>query len=425
MSKYKKVLYQLNNLLSGIIIITLGIIFINLTNKFYRDIIYILAIIFLFYVISQIINFIINKNIERNRHAITRIIINLIFSIILLTFPKVRISIIPVIFSFYFFINAIVKYIDFIIYKDCHYTKKIWDIFVFIFMFIFSFIFLKISLSDIKILFLIFGFYSILLGLNRIFLFIYDIISDNSKLKFRLALPLFLESIIPPIVYKRMRKNINKNMVVKKENKKTDLEILIHFSNYGFMQFGHVDMCYKGIIYSYGNYDKTTRMLNSTIGDGVLYKVEREKYINFETTLGRKAVISFGVELTKKQEEKLNKILIELNDNLIPWYNGAYYHLKKYKYSDYTSKLYNSTNAQFYKFKSGRFKKYFSLSSNCTMFLNYILNESGINILKFTSIQTPGMYYDYLNSEYKYKKSKVVSKIIYDRDEEYDKNKIK
>ena len=87
--------------------------------------------------------------------------------------------------------------------------------------------------------------------------------------------------------------------------------------------------------------------------------------------------------------------------------------LQERKYKDYASNLYKSTNVKFYKFNSGKFKKYFALGNNCSKLADYIIGKSGIDLLKMYGVITPGTYYEYLNREYKKKDSMVISREIY------------
>lgn len=87
----------------------------------------------------------------------------------------------------------------------------------------------------------------------------------------------------------------------------------------------------------------------------------------------------------------------------------------KYK-EDYASLLYLETNAKFYKFKSGKFKTYFVLGTNCTLFADRIVGKTGTDILKMVGIVTPGTYFDYLDHEFHKKNSMVISKTIYNEE---------
>ena len=68
-----------------------------------------------------------------------------------------------------------------------------------------------------------------------------------------------------------------------------DLEIFIHTSESSFfLAMGHVDICYQGQVISYGSYDPHSERLFGTIGDGVLFKANRENILNFVREKARK-----------------------------------------------------------------------------------------------------------------------------------------
>lgn len=421
-------LYLINNLLSGLGIIILGIIFIVLSNKLYTGIINILVIIYIIYAFSQLVNFIISKKRKRNKETFIRISINLLFSIILLVFPNIPKSILPIFFSLYLFMNGTVKLVNFILFRNSNFSYSYIDCVLGIFYYLFALFFVRWSLTSINTLFIVFGVYSMFLGINRIVLFIQELIPNKSKLKIkrnlRMTLPLFFEAFIPISVLKKINKEIDFYLGEEKKNKSTNLEVIIHLSDYGFNQFGHTDICFDDLVYSYGNYDKTSRRIKTAIGDGVMFVVPREDYIKFCTTRGRKTLVSFGVELSEKKEEKLRNKISELMIDSYLWNKDVYYKKLKHKNKDYTSKLYYATKAKFYKFKTGKFKNYFVLGNNCTTFVDSLLGGSGINVLKPAGIISPGTYYEFLDNSYRYKNTKVVSKIVYN-EEKNDKNKNK
>lgn len=78
--------------------------------------------------------------------------------------------------------------------------------------------------------------------------------------------------------------------------------------------------------------------------------------------------------------------------------------------------MYISTNAKFYKFRTGKFKTYYVLGVSCCTFVNEIIGYSGIDFLKMNGIISPGTYYDCLNREYINKTGLVVSRTIYTKD---------
>ncbi|HCE27054.1 MAG TPA: hypothetical protein DEQ78_07220, partial [Ruminococcaceae bacterium] len=84
-------------------------------------------------------------------------------------------------------------------------------------------------------------------------------------------------------------------------------------------------------------------------------------------------------------------------------------------FDDYCSSLWNGTHAHFYKFKSGRFKTYFVMSTNCVFLADYILSKAGTDIVKTAGIITPGDYYDYMQSEYALPGGIVITRDIYSK----------
>ena len=69
---------------------------------------------------------------------------------------------------------------------------------------------------------------------------------------------------------------------MKKEEEARELEILVHTSDSNlFGAIGHVDICYQGKVISYGSYDPFSERLFGTIGDGVLFKVDKNHTSNY------------------------------------------------------------------------------------------------------------------------------------------------
>ena len=82
-------------------------------------------------------------------------------------------------------------------------------------------------------------------------------------------------------------------------------------------------------------------------------------------------------------------------------------------FSTYHSKSIETTKKRKHKFTRGKWKKYFVVGNNCCKLADYIVGKSGIDVLKMYGVITPGAYYEYLNREFKKKKSMVISRKIY------------
>lgn len=425
MNVRKKQISIITNLLSGTGIIILGIIVIVGSTNMYKTIINLCTYMFMLYGISKLLLFILNKKIVRNKQMLISIILNITFAFIMILFPKIPLSILPLLFSVYLLINSIANFIDYIILKENELKLRYKYLFLSIMFLIISFTFLFYPIEKLNLFLMIIGIYFVILGIGRIYEFIIDILSDKFKIKLKrklkMTLPLFLEIFIPKIVLNKINKYFDLIITDDKNNEKSDLEIFIHLSNYGFNQFGHIDICYDGKIYSYGNYDNNSKKLFAAIGDGILFELtKKKKYIEFCINNNKKTIVEYGLKLTDKQkkdvEKELNKIL---KDSYI-WKPD----LKRKK--DYIVKLYKNVKPKFYKFNSGEYKTYFLMGVNCTYFPKQILMNNESNILKIVGVLSPGTYYQFLEEEYRNKNSNVISKKIYNKDTiggKYVKNK--
>lgn len=423
----KRQINLLNNLVSGLGIITLGLIVTIGNINMYTRVVYLLVCAFIIFGLSNLLNFILNRKIVRNKQVLIGIILNIVFGLTLLFFPKISLSILPLTFSLYLLFNSVVKFINYIVLSEVKLRSRYGELFFSLFFFILSLIFLFYPLNQLNLFITIIGYYCILLGLNRIYEFIIDILTDKFKLKMRrklrMSLPAFLEALIPKRALKRINKYINETVLEEKNEEESDLQIFIHLSKYGFNQFGHMDILFDGKIYSYGNYDKSSQKLFTCIGDGVLFSLDKkQEYIKFCITNSRKTLVEYGIKLTNTQKEKLRKELNKIMNDTVEWVppilQDKQNKIKKPKacYRDYSSKLYNATKAKFYKFKKSEYKTYFVMGVNCTYFADRLLRNCAFEVLKLVGIISPGTYYEYLEENYKKKNSKIVSRIIYSKE---------
>jgi len=286
-------------------------------------------------------------------------------------------------------------------------------------------------LKNLNMMLIFTGVYLILLGVTYLFDFCNILmprrIKNKLKRRFRFTLPVFLEAIIPYQVLNEINYFIDKEQLdkkfvydEKKENIEPDMEVFVHVSNNGFNRMGHVDLCYKGTVISYGNYDDSSIHFFNTMGDGVVFTTNKDDYIPFCISHSHKTLFGFGLKLTEAQKENIEKYISSLFENLYEWKSPYQRNIKKKKirkgkYGDYASSLYKATKADFYKFYDGRFKRYFVLGVNCCLLADSIIGKSGIDLLKMNGLITPGAYYEYLNREFRKKNSMVVSRTIYNK----------
>lgn len=420
----KKQISIINNLLTGIGIITLGIIIIVGNINMYTKVINLFVYIFILFGLSKLLNFLLNRKILRNKQTLISIILNITFGMIMLMFPKVPLSIIPLIFSIYLLLNSCINFVDYMILKENELNLRFKYLFFSIIFLILSLTFLFYPLEKLNLFITIIAIYCVILGVNKIIEFILDLVTDKFKLKikhkFKVTLPVFFEAFVPKKALLKINKYLDSIIDDSIKNEESDLSIFIHLSNYGFNQFGHMDICFENKIYSYGNYDNKSKKLFTSVGDGVLFIApNKKKYIKFCIDTSNKTLVEFGIRLTEKQKVKIRK---ELNGVMID--TNKWFPSKDSK--DYASKLYKATKCKFYKFNSGEYKTYFVMGVNCTYFIDELLMKSISGILKIAGVITPGTYYHYLDENYKKKNSVVISKRVYNKEmfgDVYVKNK--
>ncbi len=416
-----KNLNLLNNLISGIGIIILGVIITKGSITMYTKVINLLVCVFLIYGFSKFVNFILNKKIVKNNQLLIGIILNILLGIVMILFPKLSLSLLPIIFSLYLLFNSAVKFVNYIVLKEIKLKSRFKPLFFSLIFLLFAIPFLFYPLKRLDFFIMIIGFYCILLGINRVYEFVVDLISDKYKIiikkKIRISLPVFLEAFLPQRALKVINKYIEYLTSEEKDkNDESDLKIFIHLSKYGFNQLGHMDIMFLDKIYSYGNYDKDSQKLFTTLGDGVLFTVsDKEKYIDFCVSNSNKTIVEYGVKLSNKEKLKLQKELDKIMSDSYEWKPPVALD-KNGIYKDYASRLYMKTNAKFYKFKTGEFKTYFVVGVNCSYFADRLMRNCVFEVLKIVGIISPGTYYEYLEENYRKKYSKVVQRVIYSKE---------
>lgn len=268
------------------------------------------------------------------------------------------------------------------------------------------------------------GAYLIMRGLTNIrdgWTFDQEASARQAGRRSRVSLPIVVAALIPRTTLKRINDFIADhnpedtgtllalNYDVQKGTITPDLEVFIHVTEAGFGAIGHVDVSYDGTVYSYGNYDDHSARLFGMIGDGVLFEVERERYIEFCKIESGKTLLGYGMILTEQQRAGVEEQIAQIKSRVLPWNPGP----AAAEQQTYAHALVNATGAQLYKFTEGKFKTYFVLSTNCVLLADSIIGRAGTDILNASGFIAPGTYQDYLNREFEKSNSLVVSKHAY------------
>lgn len=431
MIKSDKLFNATNSLIIGIGLVLIGTLMLLGRDALYINLVNIFVLAILFLSIKQFISYLVDKK-KHNRINFTRSFLNLLFCLIISLFKNIPISILPIVFGLYLLLNAIIKFISYSILFKNKANGRLTELSLGIIYTVLAIPIIFAPIKNLNNVLVIIGIYIILLGINYIADFISFLIPKRVKNKirrsFRISLPAIVEAIIPYTVLREINYLIDKDnydkpfiFEEKSEDVIPDLEVFVHTSNRGFNRMGHVDLYFDNKVISYGNYDDNSVRMFTMIGDGVLFTTERDKYIPFCIEHSKKTIFAFGLKLTESQKKNVSKAISKIFDSVYEWnppYVEATTKRKKVsinKYKDYASRLYHATNANFYKFKDGRFKNYFVLGTNCCRLADHIIGKSGIDLLKMNGVITPGTYYEYLNREFQKKNSMVVSRKIYNK----------
>lgn len=347
-----------------------------------------------------------------------------------LRFPNLLMNLVPNLFGIYFLINSLTRFITFWLYLKGRIRGAFFQFFSALLTLVFAIILFFVSAEDVAALSIPIGVYCLILaGFNisdLIRLLIPSKTKTNIKRHFRLSLPVVIAAFMPKFAFDAVAEELERTggaaaeeLNVKKTDEKADMLVYVHSGKSGPAAFGHVDLCFDGVLYSYGSYDSASQRMWAALGDGVLFTLDDpDKYIDFSLKEMKKTMFCFGLKLSEEQKENVRKRLAEIKETLCPWEPAAKLAAARGEddpetINDFSSRLWRATDATFYKFKEGIFKSYFVLSTNCVLLADRVIGSAGTDIISLNGIITPGAYYDYLNRELQYDNSMVISRTVY------------
>ncbi|MDG4514110.1 hypothetical protein NOL04_04420 [Streptococcus suis] len=327
--------------------------------------------------------------------------------------------------------TAVINFITFYLYKKDDVQPRIRFLMDGIWLSILGVASLFVSGTQLVVQTFIIGSYLVLYGLTNLrdgFIFEESIEQQSLKRHVRLTLPLFIAALVPRMTLQRVNDFLadNKDQTAQAVyNRQKDisvipaLEVFVHVGEEGFGAVGHVDLSYKGRVYGYGSYDVLSERLGGAIGDGVLFKAERQAYIDFCTQEGM-TMLGYQMVLSPEQEAAIEERLDEIDKLLVPWNPSSE---KVSKTADgqaiemYAYRIKKEIGAELFKFRKSKFKTYFVLSTNCVLLADSVIGQAGTDILGIRGFIAPGTYQTYLDQEYEKPHSMVVAKNIYYRKE--------
>lgn len=258
-----------------------------------------------------------------------------------------------------------------------------------------------------------------------------DQVGDTIKRRVRISLPMFITAFIPSRLIDdfnryfathqeeggiiRERGGVVEKMPPREE--KAPLEVCIHLSDEGFGRMGHVDIRLDDTVYSYGCYDHHAHRFFGMVSDGTVAIAPAAPYLQHCLTFEKKVLVGFGLQITSKEREVVEKQLQSLKRVLVPWksdlekkWEGQ---LIKGDCTDPASELVRATGASIYKVASGPFRKYFAINTNCVKLADSVIGPAGLDIMRVNAIATPGSYFSMLNEMFERGNTIVTERIIY------------
>lgn len=263
-----------------------------------------------------------------------------------------------------------------------------------------------------------FGVYLMFLGF-RFLVDAWDGLSSNYgwKRMIHISLPTVFATLLPDMALSRINQAIQHGIDYTadtgiKQEGETPLKAMVHIGPDGLQKVGHFTFSWKGIVYSYGNYDAASGRVFGLLGDGVYFTVPAQRYLENIVRYEKNTIFEYGIQVTPEQEAHIEQTLEQLYNNSYRWYSliekeDGYDEASQYE-ADYPCRLHLRTGAKFYKIKKGKFKTYWVTGDNCVAFADMVLGAVGADVLSIRGIITPGTYYDYLSNEYAKEHSPVV-----------------
>ena len=351
-------------------------------------------------------------------------VFNLLFGIVLLIWPNQFMMFVHVFFGWWMLGHGILHLVDFYVCLHDqlpgslrHLISGILFLILSVFLIIGRNMAIKTEVLSILagiffIVYALFGFLEHLLVLLKGF--------DPARSSFSVTSPILMTAFLPIQFYISI-KELKRDTLLKEKRETTpsDLRVYIYLKGKGPEMFGHIDISYKGTIWSYGNHDPRTRRLNGTLGDGVVIRADEIRFLRESIETDHKTIICFGIRLSESQKKTVESRLEQLMERAVPWKCDAQLAHEAGKdmepYNDYASRVYKETFCDMYKFSSGKFRTYFISSTNCVILADELIRNKDLRLIDLTGLITPGAYLSFLNTEYLKKNTPVISRIFYEK----------
>lgn len=358
----------------------------------------------------------------RHRHPmdLVKAILTLLLTILFWSYRAAGLTFVAEVCGCYMFFNAIILFIEGLLDLREH-SKYGWFFFLSgagaFTLFILSQV---VGKTDPRFWQQMIGAYLCYQGVQQIFeLFVFRHHHSSRAWNFRYwtSLPVYIAAAGPSMILRYTEKKKLTAKVFPHDEHKNDLpvnlRVYIHSGLDGEHQIGHMTFSYRGVMFSYGNYDKSEEKFMRMIGPGILFTVPAEIYVNNSCIYEQSTIFEFGIHLDEEQERRLVGLIQEYFDQTYRWYCPlnrvplSKENFEKMK-DDYSSRLFWRTGSKFYKFRKGPWKTYWILGNNCSLFTSSLLHDLDREFHLPRGINTPGEFFEYYVEAYQDPDSNVV-----------------
>lgn len=198
------------------------------------------------------------------------------------------------------------------------------------------------------------------------------------------------------------------------EDREYNIELIFNFGDRVNAIAGHCELCVDNITYTYGNYDPKSRAILQTMGNGIIFRADKEKYIDFLVKEEGRTIIVYGLKFNKKQRKTVRNNIKNFENTLVKWEDEA----RQTPKSEYINIIVEKLNASIYRIDEGRFKTYFLPTINCVTLTGSLLKGTSAGNIVVPGVYTPGAYLDYIHKMYLSGNDVVKSVKIYKPSEE-------
>jgi uncharacterized membrane protein HdeD (DUF308 family) len=413
MNIFKNQIRNSSVLLSGLLILSLGVLLFLEIDMISKILVNLNRIALIILCLIQVVEFFTETKQSQKAQHLWNAGFLLIISVLLWRIPEMRLAMIPFVYGLWALIEAISKTMIYYVYRIDDVRPRLWPLIDAIISVGFAFILLFDPAPSLLRLLWVAGFYMIYVGLFQtlqgIQLVTTGFLGKQINRLFRLPLPHFVAMLYPRRVLTQFL-NLGLEINTKYEPiNPNQLEILFHMKGNKSDNLGHLDFIYQNKIYSYGAHDPDHRHWNNSIGDGVLIVSDPQAYLEFCIGVEKKRMIGFVYDMDENQRLRFQRRLEELILRTKEWKP----HFETKDPLPYVQRLSDATHARFYKFTQGYFKTYFAFGTNCVDLVDHFIKDKNIGLFRLNGIITPGAYFDFLNAAYQLQTNKITQRRTY------------